>query len=83
YNFIQSTAAYGVSSNITLYAGLQQAEDNYTNILMGSGFNLGSIGALSFDASQSLADIKQNETRSTLSQKKGQSLRLRFSKSFI
>ncbi|MDO2316551.1 fimbria/pilus outer membrane usher protein, partial [Escherichia coli] len=51
--------------------------------LMGSGFNLGSIGALSFDASQSLADIKQNETRSTLSQKKGQSLRLRFSKSFI
>ncbi|EPN4484060.1 fimbria/pilus outer membrane usher protein [Klebsiella aerogenes] len=83
YNFIQSTAAYGVSSNITLYAGLQQAEDKYTNILMGSGFNLGSIGALSFDASQSLADIKQNETRSTLSQKKGQSLRLRFSKSFI
>ncbi len=36
--FIQSTAAYGVSSNITLYAGLQQAEDKYTNILMGSGF---------------------------------------------
>lgn len=57
YNFIQSSLAYGATSNITFYTGFQQAEDKYTNLLLGAGFNLGTIGALSFDGSQSWADV--------------------------
>ena len=61
YNFIQSSLAYGATSNFTLYTGFQQAEDKYTNLLLGAGFNLGTIGALSFDGSQSWADVKTSE----------------------
>lgn len=79
YNFAQSTLAWGGSSNVTLYAGIQQAEDRYTNLLIGSGFNLGVIGALSVDASQSSAEIPS----SSVTKEKGQSYRLRFNKSFL
>ncbi|WP_267284660.1 fimbria/pilus outer membrane usher protein [Klebsiella pneumoniae] len=49
---------------MTLYTGFQQAEDKYTNLLLGAGFNLGTIGALSFDGSQSWADVKTSDTAS-------------------
>ncbi|MBD4609768.1 fimbria/pilus outer membrane usher protein, partial [Xanthomonas citri pv. citri] len=76
YNFIQSSLAYGATSNITLYTGFQQAEDKYTNLLLGAGFNLGTIGALSFDGSQSWADVKTSDTASSTSKEQGQSYRV-------
>ena len=79
YNFIQSSLAYGATSNITFYTGFQQAEDKYTNLLLGAGFNLGTIGALSFDGSQSWADVKTSDTASSTSKEQGQSYRVRFS----
>ncbi|WP_142885143.1 fimbria/pilus outer membrane usher protein, partial [Klebsiella pneumoniae] len=60
YNFLQYNLAWGASSNVTLYGGFQQLEDKYSNVLLGAGLNLGTIGALSLDASQSWADIKDN-----------------------
>lgn len=58
-------------------------EDKYTNLLLGAGFNLGTIGALSFDGSQSWADVKTSDTASSTSKEQGQSYRVRFSKSFL
>lgn len=82
YNFLQSTVAWGALSNVTLYSGFQQLEDKYSNLLLGAGFNLGSVGALSFDASQSVADIKENPASDKTSSSEGQSYRVRFSKDF-
>ena len=83
YRFIQSSAAWGATSNVTLYGGFQQAEDSYTNLLLGSGFNLGTVGALSFDISQAWANIEeyQNDMNKKITSS-GQSLRLRYSKNF-
>lgn len=83
YNFAQSTLAWGLSSNFTLYAGFQQAEDRYTNLLMGTGFNLGIVGALSLDASISSAEMENNSNSFPATREKGQSYRLRFNKSFM
>ncbi|MBA7931401.1 fimbrial biogenesis outer membrane usher protein [Klebsiella sp. RHBSTW-00215] len=82
YNFLQSTVAWGALSNVTLYSGFQQLEDKYSNLLLGAGFNLGSVGALSFDASQSVADIKEKPASDKTSSSEGQSYRVRFSKDF-
>lgn len=51
--------------------------------MLGAGFNLGTIGALSFDGSQSWADVKTSDTASSTSKEQGQSYRVRFSKSFL
>lgn len=84
YRFIQSSAAWGATNNITLYGGFQQAEDSYTNLLLGSGFNLGEIGALSFDISQAWADIEERTNDvSKKNTSSGQSLRLRYSKNVV
>lgn len=69
-------------SNVTLYGGFQQLEDKYSNALLGAGFNLGSVGALSFDASQSWAEIKENPLADNTTSSEGQSYRLHFSKDF-
>ena len=53
YSFLQSNIAWGASSNVTLYSGFQQLENKYSNVILGAGLNLGTIGALSLDASQS------------------------------
>ena len=82
YHFLQSTLAWGALSNVTLYGGFQQLEDKYSNALLGAGFNLGSVGALSLDASQSWADIKENPTADNTTASEGQSYRVRFSKDF-
>ena len=82
YQFLQSNVAWGALSNVTLYGGFQQLEDKYSNLLLGAGFNLGSVGALSFDASQSWADIKENSSSDNASSSEGQSYRVRFSKDF-
>lgn len=83
YNFAQSTLAWGLSSNFTLYTGFQQAEDRYTNLLIGTGFNLGIVGALSLDVSASSAEMGNNGNSFSATREKGQSYRLRFNKSFM
>ncbi|EMT6126887.1 fimbrial biogenesis outer membrane usher protein, partial [Klebsiella michiganensis] len=80
YSFLQSNIAWGASSNVTLYSGFQQLENKYSNVILGAGLNLGTIGALSLDASQSRADIKETPTSNHTSSSEGQSYRVRFSK---
>lgn len=53
----------GLPNNITVYGGMQLAE-NYLSGLLGGGFNLGVLGALSADvtkASSTLADGSQHQ----------------------
>lgn len=80
FNFIQGSAAWGVGKGITLYGGYIQAEDNYSNLIAGTGFNMGSAGALSFDISQSWADIPQPDNMRQQEHHSGQSYRVRYSK---
>ncbi len=60
----------------------QQAEDKYTNLLLGAGFNLGTIGALSFDGSQSWADVKTSDTASSTSKEQGNRIASASAKAF-
>lgn len=73
--FIQGTMIYGLPYNLTAYAGMQGA-DSYSAMALGTGLNLGRIGAFSVDLTQSDA-IPQG-----LERLKGQSWRARYSKSF-
>jgi len=82
FNFIQSSMAYGLLDSTTLYGGFQQAEDKYTNLLIGTGLNLGTIGAVSVDVSQAWAQIKKSQTAEQTDKESGQSYRIRFSKDF-
>ncbi|RJF54055.1 fimbrial protein FimD [Serratia inhibens] len=61
--FMQGTLVLGLPNNITVYGGMQLAE-NYLSGLLGGGFNLGVLGALSADvtkASSTLADGSQHQ----------------------
>jgi len=72
--FIQGTMIYGLPHGLTAYAGMQGA-DNYTSMALGTGVNMGILGALSADVTQSDA-IPEGQARV-----KGQSWRVRYSKS--
>lgn len=74
--FAQLSAVYGLSHSLTLYGGVQGAHD-YKAALVGSGFGLWDLGAVSVDVTQSQAQLS-NET-----QKRGQSLRIQYSKSLV
>lgn len=80
FNFVQGSAAWGVGKGVTLYGGYIQAEDKYSNLIAGTGFNLGSAGALSFDISQSWADVPQPDNIRQMEYHSGQSYRVRYSK---
>ncbi|MFG6652989.1 fimbria/pilus outer membrane usher protein [Scandinavium sp. M-37] len=80
FNFVQGSAAWGVGKGVTLYGGYIQAEDQYSNLIIGTGFNMGSAGALSIDASQSWADIPQPNNMHQQEHRNGQSYRVRYSK---
>ncbi|MFS9599409.1 fimbria/pilus outer membrane usher protein, partial [Klebsiella variicola] len=73
----------GATINFTLYTVFQQAEDKYSNLLLGAGFILGNIGALSFDCSQSWADVKTRDSASSTRNEQWQWYRVRVSKSFL
>jgi outer membrane usher protein len=81
-DFGQLTAIYGLPYGITAYGGVQGANIDYTSASLGLGINLGSIGALSSDVTQSWATIN-NGTGDRGSKGSGQSLRVRYSKNII
>lgn len=80
--FGQSTLSYGFPYGMTLYGG-GLAANNYYTLAIGSGVNLFSYGAASFDITHSSTQLTKNN--SDLSNKKlsGQSFRLQYAKGII
>jgi outer membrane usher protein len=74
-SFIQVTAIYGMPWGVTLYGGGQTAT-HYSAYALGLGKNMGPIGAFSADVTQAQATPADKQRSS------GQSLRLRYGKSF-
>ncbi|MEN4979463.1 fimbria/pilus outer membrane usher protein [Erwinia billingiae] len=72
--FAQGTAIYGLGKGMTLYGGTQAA-DHYHSLAAGIGQNLGEVGAISVDITQSWGEPKDDASRH------GQSWRVRYSKS--
>lgn len=73
-SFVQSTLVWGLPHGITAYGGLQYA-DNYQAGTVGTGFNLGSWGAISTDLTQA------NSTLTDGSRHQGQSVRFLYGRS--
>ena len=73
--FMQGTLIWGGPYNTTLYGGLQYAK-NYVAGLIGTGLNLGRLGALSADVTQA------NSTLADGNRYQGQSLRFLYARSF-
>ncbi|AVE43461.1 MULTISPECIES: fimbria/pilus outer membrane usher protein [Providencia] len=71
-NFLMGTLIYGLPKAVTLYTGFLGANHYWTGIV-GTGFSLGSFGAMSIDATHAYATIRNED-------KQGQSFRLRYSK---
>jgi outer membrane usher protein len=73
--FAQATAITGLSSGLTLYGG--QVSPKYHAMTAGMGKNMGGIGAVSADVTQSRS-VLQNRRHAT-----GQSWRVRYSKDVV
>ncbi len=73
--FAQGTAIYGLPWGFTLYGGLQTA-NHYQSLAAGVGKNMGRIGAFSADVTDARATLREQSDSS------GQSLRVRYGKSF-
>jgi len=80
-DFILGTAVYGLYNNITLYGGVVLARD-YQAMSAGTGLSLGELGAISTDVTHSSSNFSY-ANNSHREQKKGQSYRVRYSKSMI
>lgn len=78
-NFIQSTLIYGLPWNTTVYGGGIYSE-NYNALAIGTGLNLGTAGAVSFDMRDARTefDIHLNPL-----QYHGQSYRFQYAKSLL
>lgn len=74
--FTQGTAIYGLPWGATLYGGVQAAS-KYQALALGWGQNLGAIGAISTDVTQSWTKLENGSKDS------GQSWRMRFGKNFL
>lgn len=72
--FFQSTAMWGLPKGFTLFGGTQQS-DHYHAYDLGLGKNLGVLGAVSLDLTQSQATLADNSSH------QGQSLRFLYNKS--
>lgn len=72
--FVQATLISGLPHNMTGYGGMQYAE-NYLSGLLGLGFNLGYLGAISADITQA------NSTLADGNQYQGRSLRFLYARS--
>ncbi|ENJ4070668.1 fimbria/pilus outer membrane usher protein [Enterobacter hormaechei] len=72
--FIESTLLWGLPHNVTGYGGIQYSK-NYLSGILGTGFNLGYLGALSLDVTHA------ESTLSDGSNHKGQSLRFLYARS--
>ncbi|MBS0848204.1 fimbrial biogenesis outer membrane usher protein [Citrobacter sp. JGM124] len=77
-DFVLATGVYGLQNGITLFGGALVAKD-YQALSAGTGVSLGEIGAVSVDATRSVAKFKTGVDSSE--RKTGQSYRLRYSKS--
>lgn len=75
-NVFQGQALHGLSAGITLYGGLQAAED-YSSAAAGIGKDMGSVGAISVDVTQARAGFSDNGDSES-----GQSWRFLYSKRF-
>nr|WP_081925163.1 fimbria/pilus outer membrane usher protein [Rahnella sp. WP5] len=75
-NFIQLSNIYGLTARTTVYGGVQYAE-NYRAANVGVGFDLGSAGAVSFDATQATSEFEDSTDT-----QKGQSYRAMYAKNF-
>ncbi|MFZ1871829.1 MAG: fimbria/pilus outer membrane usher protein, partial [Chania sp.] len=73
--FVQSTLNYGLPLNTTLYGGGLYSPD-YLALVLGVGFNLGSLGALSFDITDAKTDFSGDTSR-------GKSYRFQYAKSLL
>lgn len=73
-NFAQATLLWGLPHGFTLYGGTQLS-DNYTAAALGSGVNLGDVGALSADITQARSTLADGSSH------QGQSMRLLYAKS--
>lgn len=73
-NFLLTSLIYGLPANITIYGGTLLADD-YQAYSLGTGASLGNIGAISADITHANAHFSSGED------KRGESLRLRYSKS--
>lgn len=71
--FAQGTAIYGVSNEITAYAGSLLSSD-YLSGLAGVGFSLVNLGSVSVDVTQAQTTLDNNQNSS------GQSYRVQYSK---
>lgn len=78
--FGQVTAIYGLPAEMSVYGGTQLAEQSrYQSLSFGIGKNLGNVGAISVDMTQSWAAL--NNVAQT--KDSGQSWRLRYSKNLL
>lgn len=73
-NYGELTGIYGLAHGVTTYGGLQIGED-YKAIALGMGFNMGPVGAISFDATQANSILPDD------SHHQGQSYRFLYAKS--
>ncbi|HCM6306424.1 TPA: fimbrial biogenesis outer membrane usher protein, partial [Salmonella enterica subsp. enterica serovar 6,14:y:1,7] len=77
--FLQGTAAWGLPSEFTTYAGFQ-ASEHYTAAMLGSGRLFPVLGALSVDITQAQARFDQR--RSHQGKQQGQSFRFAWARGF-
>lgn len=76
-NFLSTDATYGLTNKISIYGGvLLTSNREYVAINAGIGTNLGGLGALSVDITQSKNKAEQYDV------KKGQSYRFNYAKRF-
>ncbi|HGN9370287.1 TPA: fimbria/pilus outer membrane usher protein [Citrobacter pasteurii] len=78
--FTQVSASYGLPWNLTIYGGGQFAS-HYQSLAIGLGKNMGNWGALSADVTQSWATPEEPINGDV--KERGQSWRLRYSKSIL
>lgn len=77
-NFATTELSYGLTNTVSLYGGLATVLNNneYNALNLGLGLNLGLVGAVSLDVTQSRAQMNHQSSMS------GKSYRLNYSKNF-
>ncbi|EOU45712.1 outer membrane usher protein [Escherichia sp. KTE114] len=75
YNLLQGSFYYGLNNYFTGYTGIQITDSDYLALLLGVGVNT-SMGAFSFDVTQSKAIVENDNTYT------GQSYRISWNKLF-
>lgn len=71
---VQGTVIWGIPAGITIYSGMQYS-GNYLSFLLGTGLNIGTLGAFSADVTQA------DSTLADGSHHQGQSLRFLYARS--